>query len=242
MDEGITIDSDGFGRDVARFAVATGRSFAEELQLQAKGALRHIVYDTPPFGPRARTAAAAKKASENSIGSDLHRIFRPKKLKGSRSITHLFGNKEAAGAPWTVPAKERHPDLAALLAGHKRLSSSARQARYRNAYFVDAAKYFAMQTKIKKRGGHLGGGWAPAAMALGVNMPHLMKRHAGTAAGGIQMRLTGDALSIVIINDVPYATKVAGLPFRVERALQTQRGKMERQLPYILRRNEPLLN
>ncbi len=241
MQDGITIDSPGFSRDVAQFALLTGRSFAEELQVQAKGALRHIIYDTPPFGNRARTAAAAKKASENSIGRDLHRIFRPKKLKGSRSITHLFG-KQVNGAPWTVPAKEKHPDLASLLAGHKRLSSSGRQARYRNAYFVDAAKYFAMQTKIKKRGGHLGGGWAPAAVALGVNLPHIMKRHAGTAPGGVQMRLTGDHLSIVMINDVSYASRVASLPFRVERALQSQRGKMERQLPHLLRRHERLIN
>ena len=241
MQDGITLDSPGFSRDVAQFALLTGRSFAEELQVQAKGALRHIVYDTPPFGPRSRTAAAAKKASEGSIGRDLHRIFRPKKLKRSRRITHLFG-KQVSGAPWTVPAKEKHPDLASLLAGHKRLSSSGRQARYRNAYFVDAAKYFAMQTKIKKRGGHLGGGWAPAAVALGVNLPHIMKRHAGTAPGGVQMRLTGDHLSIVMINDVSYATKVASLPFRVERALQSQRGKMERQLPHLLRRHERLIN
>jgi hypothetical protein len=241
MEEGITIDSPGFSRDVAQFALLTGRSFAEELQVQAKGALRHIVYDTPPFGPRSRTTAAAKKASEGSIGRDLHRIFRPKKLKGSRSITHLFG-KQVSGAPWTVPAKEKHPDLASLLAGHKRLSSSGRQARYRNAYFVDAAKYFALQAKLKKRGGHLGGGWGPAAVALGVNLPHLMKRHAGSAPGGVRMRLTGDHLSIVMINDVPYATKVASLPFRVERALQSQRGKMERQIPFLLRRHERLIN
>jgi hypothetical protein len=239
--DGVTIDSEGFSRDVAQFALLTGRSFAEELTVQAKGALREIVFDTPPFGTRARSVADARKASESAIGRDMHRIFRPKKLVGSRKITHFFG-KAHPSAPWTVTEKEKHPDLGMLLAQHKKLSSSGRQARYRNAYFVDANKYFALQAKLKKRGGFLGGGFAPAAAALGVPLPHLMKRHAGSAPGGVQMRLTGDHLSIIIINDVAYASRVAGFPARVERALQSQRGKMERQIPFLLRRHERLIN
>jgi hypothetical protein len=143
-----------------------------------------------------------------------------------------------------VPAPEKHTNLAALLSAHSRLNSAGRQARYKNAYFVDATRYFALIDKIEKRSGRLGGGWAEAAAQLHVPVPAFMNRHMSldSAGGGLRMNLEGDNLFIVITNNCPFARDVADYVNRVERAVQTQRGKMERQLPYLLRRHEKIIN
>jgi hypothetical protein len=241
MEDGVIIDSEGFSRDVARFALLSGRSMAEELKNQAKGVMRNIVRVTPPFNGSGGVSAA-RAQGENAIRHDLQRIFRPVRLVGSRKITHLFG-KAHPNAPWIVATKEQHPDVEGIYRNHKAEPDRfVRQARYRNARFVDEGKYHALEAKLKKRVGYLGGGFAPAASGLGVALPSFMRRHAASAPGRIQMQLEGDSLSIVITNEVRYGTKVIGFVRRVEFAIEMQRGKMERQIPFLLRRHEHLIN
>jgi hypothetical protein len=242
-DAGINIDTEAFSRDVAQFALLTGRTFGDELKQQAKGVLKNILKVTPPFNGGGGSVATAKRAAEGAIHRDLGRIFRPVALVGSRKITHLFG-KPHPSAPWTVPTPEKHPQLASLYAAHKKLDSRSRQARYKNAYFVDELKYKALVDKIMKRSGRLGGGFAAAAAELHVPIPAFMSRHRSSDVGasGIRMQLDGDNLFIIITNDVPYAPDVEGFVRRFNWAVETQRGKMERQMPYLLKRHERLLN
>lgn len=238
-DEGITIDTVGFSRDVGRFALLTGREFGEELKLQARGALRNIVKITPPFYGGA-SVSDAKRAGINAISRDLYRIFRPTALKGTRQVTHFFG-KPHPQAPWTVPAPERHPNVTALYTHHKRLDKKSRRARYKQPFYVDELKFQTLMDRLEKRVGFLGGGFAEGAAGLQVALPAFMRRHTA-APGSFVMKLTGDELYIIIRNDVRYASQVDDFARRVEWALQTQRGKMERQVPYLLRRHQRLIN
>jgi hypothetical protein len=239
-DDGIIIESEAFARDVAQFALLTGRSFADELKQQARGVMRGIIRVTPPFSAGA-TVSSAKKTGENAIRGDLSRIFRSVNLVGSRKVTHLFG-KDAEGAPWTVPEKEKHPDLGAIYSRQKSLKSKGRQAIYRKPYYVDSMKLQALEAKLKKRVGFLGGGFAASGEALNVPLPSFMKRHRAQAPGAIQMKLEGDNLSIIMTNSVRYASLVSGFARRVEWAVEAQRGKMERQIPFLIRRHEKLIN
>lgn len=239
-ESGLIIDGDAFARDVGRFALLTGRSFGEELKTQAKGVMKNIVKVTPPFHGGLKIADA-RRAGENAISRDLTRIFRSVPLKGSRRVTHLFGKPHPA-APWIVPEKERHPDVLGIYEQTKRLDRKGRRARYEKPLYVDELKYNALQRRLEKRVGFLGGGFAMAATGLGVPLPAFMKRHAGSAPGQLRMQLEGDELFIIIQNDVRYAANVDDFARRVRYALEMQQGKMERQIPYLLRRHQSLVN
>jgi len=238
-EDGITIDGQAFAQDVGRFALLTGRTFGEELKIQAKGAMKEIVRITPPFHG-GNSAAEARKAGINAISRDMNRIFRPVELKGKRRVTHLFGQTHPS-APWIVPEKERTPDVAGTYVATRKLDSRARRARYQKPLYVDAKKFHALQSYLEKRVGYLGGGFSDPAAGLGVPLPSWMRRHTD-APGKLIMKLEGDELYIIIRNDVRYATRIHDFARRVEWALQTQRGKMERQMPYLLRRHEKLIN
>jgi hypothetical protein len=95
--------------------------------------------------------------------------------------------------------------------------------------------------QMEARIGYLGGGFSAAARGLGVSLPLFMAKHSG-APGGLDMRLEGDNLYIVIKNDVSYAGNNPGLVRGVSRAIAEQQRKMERQLPYLIRRHEKLIN
>lgn len=71
MSDGITIDSEAFARDVGRFALLTGRSFAEELQNQARGVLKEVLSVTPPFNQNNKSISSAKGAGLSAIRRDL---------------------------------------------------------------------------------------------------------------------------------------------------------------------------
>jgi hypothetical protein len=94
---------------------------------------------------------------------------------------------------------------------------------------------------MERRVGFLGGGFAAAAAGLRVGIPGFMRRHSA-APGGLEMQLEGDDLYIVIENKVRYASQLADLVRRVDWAIRAQQRKMERQVPYLLRRHERLVN
>lgn len=239
IEDGITIDTEGFSQDVGRFALLSGRSFGEELKNQAKGVMKGIVKITPPHS-NGNSVSEAKRAGENAISRDLTRQFRPVELVGSRKVTHLFG-KPHPDAPWAVATKEKHPDVTAYYVATKRLDSRGRRARYEKPIYVDRKKYNKLRTQLEKRVGFLGGGFRDGAAGLGVALPAFMRRHT-TAPGSLQMQLEGDNLYIIIRNDVSYASGLRDFVRRVEWAVQAQRGKMERQIPYLLKRHEKLVN
>lgn len=237
---GVIIDGDAFARDVGRFALLTGRTFGEELKVQGRGVMRNIVKVTPPFRVGS-TVVQAKRSGEQSIESNVMRVFRGRPLVGSRRVTHLFGKPHPA-APWVVPTKEKHPDVVSIYRRHWKSNTKTRNANYKKPLYVDQAKVDALLRMLDKRVGWLGGGYGEAARGLGVELPAFMKRHSSAAPGDLQMKLEGDQLFIRITNRVSYGRDLNGYVRRVEWAVLVQREKMERQIPYLLRRHESLIN
>jgi outer membrane lipoprotein SlyB len=71
MSDGITIDSEAFSRDVGRFALLSGRSFADELKNQAKGVMREVLKVTPPFNQNNTSISSAKGSGLGAMRRDL---------------------------------------------------------------------------------------------------------------------------------------------------------------------------
>lgn len=237
----IVIDDLEFAEQLERFALYSGRSFEDELENQGKLLVRDILRLTPPsrFGA---SVSEAKKAGERSIRKNLRSVFAGVNLKGQRQITHLFGRTDVAGLPYSVPTREKHPDVRALYEQRK-MGSSYRVSRGRRSrYYVDERKLAALEKVLMKRVGWAAAGFGPAAQRLGAAVPAYIRRHVGAAPGSIAVNTRGEIMSIVITNRVDYVHRLAGLQRRLDWALKRRKSAMENQLPYLIRRHERLVN
>lgn len=243
--DSIEVYYDDFAQDVGDFALYTGRSFEEELLFQGKQILRKIVKLTPPFTFN-DSIAKAKKQGEKAIARDLRRVFKPVDLVGSRKIPHLFGRTDVEGLPYVVPTRETHPDVERIYEQSRTLKKIGGKnwlMRSRRAkYYVDRRKFDKLVKKIQKQVGFLGAGFGSAAQKLGVALPGFMGRHKGKAPGSIQINFTDTDLELVIINSVNYANQIKDFRRRIDWAVRAQSKAMERQLPYLIKRHEKLVN
>lgn len=239
--DGLTVYSDEFEAMFDRYMAISERSTEDEFRYQCGRVVHRIIRVTPPFHKSAGVSQA-KKAGMNKIDRDMRRVFAPRDLVGSRKVTHLFGRTDVQELPYIVPTKEEHTDLETIWDRHKSKNQHQRYLQYRGKKFYVARKrYEKLLKKEQKKVGLLGAAYAPAATALGANLPAFMKRHAGRSTGSLTQDKGDEHLRIVITNAVPYVNAVSGLRRRVEFAVRAQKGAMERQLKYRLRQNEKLI-
>lgn len=240
-EETLIIDDQEFGEQLERFALYSGRSFEDELENQGKLLVRDILRLTPPsrFGA---SVSEAKRAGERSIRKNLRSVFAGVNLKGQRQITHLFGRTDVPGLPFRTPTTEKHPEVKALYEQRK-VGSGYRVSRGQRArWYVDERKLAALEQVLIKRVGWAAAGFGPAAQRLGAAVPAYVRRHVGKAPGTVAVNTTGAILSIVITNRVDYVAKLSGLQRRLNWAVARRKTAMEKQLPYLIRRHERLVN
>ncbi len=240
-EETLIIDDQEFGEQLERFALYSGRSFEDELENQGKLLVRDILRLTPPsrFGA---SVSEAKRAGERSIRKNLRSVFSGVNLKGQRQITHLFGRTDVAGLPFRTPTTEKHPDVKALYEQRKVGSGYRVRRGQRARYYVDERKLAALEQVLIKRVGWAAAGFGPAAQRLGAAVPAYVRRHVGKAPGTVAVNTTGAILSIVITNRVDYVARLSGLQRRLNWAVARRKTAMEKQLPYLIRRHERLVN
>jgi hypothetical protein len=240
-EETLIIDDQEFGEQLERFALYSGRSFEDELENQGKLLVRDILRLTPPsrFGA---SVSEAKRAGERSIRKNLRSVFSGVNLKGQRQITHLFGRTDVAGLPFRTPTTEKHPDVKALYEQRKVGSGYRVKRGGRAKYYVDERKLAALEQVLMKRVGWAAAGFGPAAQRLGAAVPAYVRRHVGKAPGTVAVNTTGAILSIVITNRVDYVARLSGLQRRLNWAVARRKTAMEKQLPYLIRRHERLVN
>lgn len=240
-EETLIIDDQEFGEQLERFALYSGRSFEDELENQGKLLVRDILRLTPPsrFGA---SVSEAKRAGERSIRKNLRSVFAGVNLKGQRQITHLFGRTDVPGLPFHTPTTEKHPEVKALYEQRK-VGSGYRVSRGQRArWYVDERKLAALEKELMKRVGWAAAGFGPAAQRLGAAVPAYVRRHVGKAPGTVAVNTTGAILSIVITNRVDYVARLSGLQRRLNWAVARRKTAMEKQLPYLIRRHERLVN
>lgn len=203
---------------------------------EARGFVKDVVSFTPPAS-RGITGTAAKKQGERKIDSDLGGIFAPVKIKGRRTIPHLFGDyapDTGRKPPYIVPTVESHPDPGGIYTARKQRRHGGRLTRGQKApYYVAAPKIQQLKTKLKKKVGQLAAGYNAAAQRLNVPLPAWVRRH-GNKYGRVQVRTGASSFTVAITNSVPYG-QAQHMQRIADRTLAIRRNKLERRLPFVLR-------
>lgn len=240
--------ADGFTLDTSRFEAAldlvfqyTKRGVAAEFKTVSKGVMTTLLSITPPAaGRRAGEKVGGADGSDahdhqrgaNSIDRDLHAIFKPIHLKGSRTVNTVFGKRIAQ--PVSVPTKEKYPDVAAIYAIRNKRRHGGKLTRGRRAaYYVGENKLSALAATLKKRIGYAAAGFAPAAKAVGARLPSYAK---GKNAPGVGLfEVTETEFHFHAENLVPYIGAIAegDMQRRLQYALESQTNAMLRRVPYM---------
>lgn len=213
----------------------TSRDLQVEFDAQVKGFITEAIDILPPASGKSSRGEAARKKGEAKVEAKLSRLFAGVTLVGQRQITKVFG--KTPKTPVYVKTKERYPDVTAewkRLRGDK----ASRAKAYRSRLYVSAPKLEKLKARERKKVGTLAAGMLPVARRYGARVPRYMSRHA-PGDGAVEVR-GAPKFRVRMTNRVSYAGKVPNLETRLQWALGAQARKMERQLPYILRKREQL--
>lgn len=230
-EDGLTVYDEDFDRLISQRAAVYGKTIEEEFEYQAGRILHQMIRITPPFNGKG-SITAAKKQGERAIRKDMLKIFVPVELKGQRQITQVFGK---VIEPRYVYTKEKHPDVESVWQSRRKTSMRNRSGR--NLFYVDRRKFERLYRKKKKKVGTLGRGYATAAFRLNVKLPAFMRRQKGSP-GSIRINSSDESIHITITNSVHWAHQVPQFRRRLEWAVSSQRGAMERQLQVALKKME----
>lgn len=204
------------------WADATGRGLIEALRRMGRGVVRRLLELTPPAHGSV-TGAAAYRYGRKRISRDLLKVLAPRRLKGKRKITHVFGRP--LRRPIFVPTKEKYPDVRMAyreVARFRNQGVGVRTGRVRDVRYVDRTKFKALEKRLHSHVGRLASGWVAAAAALEVPVQAWIRRHGGSR-GAVKMNLVTAHMSIQILNRLP-----SGLPGHV-------RSELERRVPYAVK-------
>lgn len=237
MDPKFTVIRDQTPQLIERYSEITGRGLIASLKRFAKGVARRLVHEITPPAHGSVKGAAAYRTGRKRISSDMARVLAPRRLKGKRKITHVFGRRLAR--PVYAKTKEKHPDVHAAyrrVARFRNKGSGVKTGRVRQVMFVDRTKYKALEKRLHGNVGRLASGWVSAAAAMGQSVQAWIARH-GRSRGAVRQNFaTGGRLMVEMTNRLP-----ANLPGhvrhelerRVVYAVQYQRNAMKREMEYI---------
>lgn len=239
---------------IKRLAAQSTKTKREICQMAAKGFVRDVVAITPPAS-QGVTGSAAKKKGEATIAKDVSRIF----LKASPAVIaalqeqggsrrEQFGHKGAA-ALGQVETRVLHRGAMAQWHADRRRSDGRVMAINRDATtglrkrdlrgldvgIVSAADYNWFLKVLEKAVGILAAGWNKAADFLSVRLPAWVRRH-GDSDGQVTVVVTSTSFRLELTNAVGFVGNVKGYARRIQRAVDYQAGKMERQADYLVKK------
>lgn len=205
MSSGITIKADtrAFIAAVDRMMKQSKRSRGEVMKTQARGILKTIISITPPSNG-GTTGTAAKKVGETHVMNDILRLMRPVR-------------------------RPDHEDPAAIHARYRNSTGSVGKSLGKKRYGIAPSVLRSYIASVQKRVGYLVSGWAPTAEKIGnVPMSAWMKRN--HAAGSADLRITANGVSLRSTNSARFAGNVKDMARRIQWAVNSQKGKIERQI------------
>lgn len=229
----------------------------ELLTTAAKGFVKDVVAITPPSNGTTK-GAAAKKAGEMAISSDVARIFQPMGQPALENFRTLYGDEHAetfghrgAKALGTVRAKilafsqmtewhraRRRKDGRVMQVNRDATTGlRKRDLAGLDIGIVTLPDFKRFIAVLQKGVGILAAGWNASADKLGVKLPAWVKRH-GSASGSLVEVDKAGRFRLELNNEVPFVGNVRAYERRVQRALDFQARKMNRQADYLL--NESL--
>lgn len=231
----LTLLNDSIGRTITAYADEVGKTLADTIKRAAKGATRRVIELTPPAS-EGITGAAAYRSGRKKIERQMHAVLAPKKLKGKRVITVVFGRRLAR--PITVKTREKYPDVVGLYRQHTKFSNTGTKvsiSKPAKKFFVDEKKFNRLLRDKQSRVGRLASGWMAAAEMLDVPVQNWIKRH-GRALGSVKVNLLTSRMRIDVSNHasgVPEHVK-AEMKRRIGYAVEYQRAAMEREMRYVM--------
>jgi hypothetical protein len=232
-----TLKRNGVGPSLREFAGLMRKGAREIVHRAAKGITRRVIDITPPSSGEA-SGRDARKVGEKAIARDLNYIFAPKRLKGRRKVTHVFGRR--LRRPVFVQTKERHPDVAGLYRQHTHFRGRGVGVRFSASsvgrkFYVDTRKFQALLRAKTARVGTLAAGWSAAAHALDVPLQQWIGRH-GSSGGRVQIDTAGERMRVVVENLAPTAPANvrAELARRIPPAVRYQEEAMLRDMQHAL--------
>jgi hypothetical protein len=230
----IRIVRNDIGPSVRRFSSVMKRGLRDVTRQAAKGITRRVIDVTPPAS-EGSAGQDARRAGEGKISRQMSSVFAPKKLKGRRKITVVFGRR--LKKPVYVKTKEKHPDVAGLYRQNSRARGTATGITTRkvhNKFYVDVRKFQAVLAAKKSKVGTLAAGWTAGATALDLPVQAWISRH-GSSGGMVRIDTAGDRMRVVVENFAPGLPPHirADLARRIPYAVQYQANAMERAIAAV---------
>lgn len=200
-----------------------------------------IINITAPFSS-GKKGKAGLAQGKDKIDADLLGIFAPVSLKGQRTITHLFGDKDpqvGRKPPYIVQTKEVHPDVRAIYdtRNGRRRGGKGLTRGQRAAWYVDEQKFEALRKELHSRVGWTCACWYRAAVEAELairGMPAWIKRHTGAPGNGAAVHVSATNFEITLSSDLSYNDALA-MAEKAQRVLGYRRNSLERRLPYLVR-------
>jgi hypothetical protein len=93
----------------------------------------------------------------------------------------------------------------------------------------------AVRKTLYKDVGELAAGWNASAAALGVRLPAFVKRH-GDKHGSMKVVITEKRIRLELENAVPFVGNVHGYERRVQKAVDIQAAKMDREADFLMKK------
>jgi len=244
MSDGPTFDTSRIELAFALVAQYTARSLEAEFRTTCKGIVSQWYAITPPAtGRGAKTTNAqfdsgAALRGISAVNRDLRGIFTPVALKGTRTITHLFGDRNPDRGnkpPYLVRTKEIWPDVKNIYLTRKARRHDGRLTRgQKSAYYVDAGKYDALRVELLKRVGWLASTLNAAATLTGARIPSYARGK--SAPNQASLTLGEVRLHFHFANLVAWAGDAAKgrLGQLFQQALEYQANAMFRRIPHMM--------
>jgi len=205
------------------------------------GKIPGIINVTPPFS-QGKKGKAGLEQGKGKIDADLLGIFAPVSLKGQRTITHLFGDKDpnvGRKPPYIVSTKERHPDVKAIYTtrNNRRGKGKSMTRGQAAAWYVDEQKFEALRKELH---GHIGWAcacWYAASVAAGLSpkgVPAWIRRHTSAPGDGASIHISATAFQITLSSALDY-NDAMNMGDKARRVLGYRENALQRRLPYMVR-------
>lgn len=249
----VTTDTRAFISAVDRMMKQSKRSRGEVMKTQAKGILRTVISVTPPSNGT-KTGTDARKAGEQTLQNDLKKIFtvasaqqiatQVEAMGGKRELSARFAHQGAAALGTVTTKILSQSEMKRWHQGHRNRGTGRaitikngaatttglrkRDLKGLDTGYVTARDFAAYFKETKQKVGYLVSGWSVTAEKLGVPMSAWMKRN--RAPGQAELEITANGVRLVSTNAAGFAGNVKDMARRIDWALKSQKGKIERQI------------
>lgn len=252
----ITLDTSAFNKAMLRMVAETGVHAIDVTKQQAQLFVKGALKITPPI-----TKVRGERSIRGDLRRIFEVITDSEKQSfidfyNSYSTKEGFGHKGAAALgdiekrilsrsemePWHASRRKSNGRVMGVRMGRQLgnlhaaqlMTTGLRKADLRglDVGLVSKTDFNWFVKEVQKKVGMLAGGWAAAAITLGVRVPDWIARH-GTMRGTIRV-VPGKNNSITIENGVKFATNVRGFEKKLQAVLNFRTAAMTKMLDFLV--------